>query len=74
MVAHAAQEPTPPEPTAGVALLPLFALALVAAVIAIGLVIAYPGALTLVIAMTAVLGLTIGIVALLGRLIGPEQH
>ena len=72
MVAHTTQEHTPPEPTAGAALLPLFALALVAAVIAIGLVIAYPGAVTLVVAMTAVLGLTVGIVTVLGRLIGPD--
>jgi hypothetical protein len=74
MAAHATPEHTTPEPTAGVALLPTFALAIVAAVIAIGFVIASPSLVTLVIAMAAVLGFAVGIVVLLGRLIGPEQH
>ena len=53
---------------------PIFALAIVAAVIAIAFVIAYPGVVTLLIAMSAVLGFTVGIDLLLARLIGPEHH
>ena len=73
MAAHTTPETTQ-EPIAGPALLPIFALALIAAVIAIGVVIAYPGVVTLVIAMTAVLGFTVGIVLLLSHLIGPEDQ
>ena len=60
------------EPTVGAALLPIFAAALIVAVVVIGLVIAYPGTVLLVIAVATVIGFAAGIVALLARLIGPE--
>ena len=72
MTAHV--EHNSPEPTAGSALLPVFALAVVIATIAIGLVIAAPSAVTLVLALASVIGFATGIVALLSRLIGPDER
>jgi hypothetical protein len=63
-----------PKPTAGSALLPVFALAVVIATVAIGFVIAAPSTVTLVIALASVIGFAALIVAVLSRLIGPEEH
>jgi hypothetical protein len=63
-----------PEPTAGTALLPIFAIAVVVATIAICAVVAAPSTLALLIALSTVIGLAVGIVALLSRLIGPQDH
>jgi hypothetical protein len=56
------------------ALLPLFALAVVIATVAISAVVAAPTTFTLVLALSTVIGFAAAIVILLGRLIGPEQH
>jgi hypothetical protein len=56
------------------ALLPIFALAVVVATVAISAVVAAPGTFTLILALSTVVGFAAGLVALLGRLIGPEQH
>jgi hypothetical protein len=56
------------------ALLPIFALAVVIATVAISAVVAAPGTFTLILALTTVIGFAGGLVVLLGRLIGPEQH
>ena len=56
------------------ALLPIFALAVVIATVAISAVVAAPGTFTLVLALSTVIGFAAGLVVLLGRLIGPEQH
>ena len=63
-----------PESTAGAALLPIFAIAVVVATIAICAVVAAPGTVTLIVALGAVIAFGAGIVALLSRLIGPEDH
>ena len=63
-----------PEADAGAGLLPIFAVAVIAATIAICAVVAAPGTITLVVALASVIGFGAGIVALLSRLIGPEQH
>jgi hypothetical protein len=63
-----------PEPTAGAALLPIFAIAVVVATIAICFVVAVPSTVTLIVALASVIGFGAGIVALLSRLIGPEDH
>jgi hypothetical protein len=62
------------EPATGAGLLPIFAIAVVAATVAICAVVAVPGTITLIVAMAAVIGFGTGIVALLSRLIGPEDH
>jgi hypothetical protein len=72
MAAHADHHA--PKPTTGSALLPVFALAVVIATIAIGFVIAVPSAVTLVIALASVIGFAAGIVAVLSRLIGPDEY
>jgi hypothetical protein len=56
------------------ALLPIFALAVVVATVAISAVVASPTTFTLVLALSTVIGFAAGLVALLSRLIGPEQH
>ncbi len=63
-----------PESAAGAGLLPVFALAVVLATVAICAVVAAPGTITLIAALAAVIGFGTGIVALLSRLIGPEDH
>jgi len=73
MAAHADRHHTP-EPSAGVALMPIVAIAVVVATIAICAVVAAPGTVTLVIALSTVIGFAAGIVVLLNRLIGPEDH
>jgi hypothetical protein len=62
------------EPTTGAGLLPIFAIAVVVATVAICAVVAAPGTVTLVVALGSVIGLGAGIVALLSRLIGPDEH
>jgi len=74
MAAHAPVAEDRPEPAVGAILLPLFAVALIVAVVVISLVIALPGMVTLIAAMATVIGFTAGIVVILGRLIGPEDH
>lgn len=56
------------------ALLPIFALAVVVATVAISAVVAAPTTFTLILALFTVIGFAAGLVALLGRLIGPDQH
>ena len=56
------------------ALLPIFALAVVVATVAISAVVAAPTTFTLILALSTVIGFAAGLVALLGRLIGPDQH
>jgi hypothetical protein len=72
MAAHADHHT--PEPTTGAGLLPIFAIAVVVATIAICAVVAAPGTVTLVVALGSVIGFGAGIVAMLSRLIGPEDH
>ena len=66
--------PTTRSRHAGAGLLPVFAIAVVVATIAISAVVAAPGTITLIVALACVIGFGAGIVALLSRLIGPEQH
>jgi hypothetical protein len=63
-----------PEPTAGAALRPIFAVAVIVATVAICAVVAAPGTITLIVALGSVMAFGAGIVLLLGRLIGPEDH
>ena len=63
-----------PEHTAGAALLPIFAIAVVVATIAISVVVAAPSTVALIVALSSVIGFAAGIVALLNRLIGPDEH
>ena len=72
MSAHADHQT--PEPTAGAALLPIFAIAVVVATIAISVVVAAPSNAALIVALSTVIAFAAGIVALLGRLIGPDEH
>ena len=72
MTAHVDEHTT--EPATGAGLLPIFAIAVVVATIAICAVVAAPGTVTLIVALAAVIGFGAGIVALLSRLIGPEDH
>ena len=72
MAAHVDEHTS--EPATGAGLLPIFALAVVVATIAICAVVAAPGTVTLIVALASVIGFGAGIVALLGRLIGPEEH
>ena len=69
MAAHTDQTPE-----SGAALLPIFALAVVVAMIAISIVVAAPSTLAVIVALAAVIGFGAGIVALLSRLIGPADH
>jgi hypothetical protein len=62
------------EPTSGAALLPLFALATVIAIVAICVVVAAPSTVALIVALATVIGFAAGIAVLLSRLIGPEEH
>jgi hypothetical protein len=73
MAAHAPDQPTH-EQTAGAGLLPLFALAVVLATVAISTVVAVPSMVTAIIALSTVIGFAAALVAMLGRLIGPEEH
>ena len=73
MAAHATDHHTS-EPTAGAALLPIFALATVIATIVIAVVVAYPSTLAMVIALGTVIVFASGLVAVLGRLIGPDEY
>jgi hypothetical protein len=63
-----------PESNAGAGLLPVFAIAVVVATIAISAVVAAPSTITLIVALASVIGFGAGIVALLSRLIGPDEH
>ena len=56
------------------ALLPIFALAVVVATVAISAVVAAPSTYTLILALSTVIGFAAGLVTLLSRLIGPELH
>jgi hypothetical protein len=73
MAAHAS-EPQTPESSTGAGLLPIFALAVVVAMVAISVVVVEPSTVTMIIALATVIGFAVGLVALLGRLIGPEDH
>ena len=70
----AAHTQNTPEPSSGAALLPIFAIAVVVATVAICAVVAAPSTITLIVALGSVIGFGAGIVALLSRLIGPEEH
>lgn len=72
MAAHT--DPRAPEATAGAALLPVFAIAVVVATVAICVVVAAPSTVAVLVALGAVIGFGAGIVALLSRLIGPEDY
>ena len=72
MAAHVDEHTS--ESATGAGLMPIFAIAVVVATIAICAVIAAPGTVTLIVALTSVVGFGAGIVALLGRLIGPDEH
>ena len=73
MAAHAS-EPHTHETSSGAGLLPIFALAVVVAMVAISLVVVEPSMVTLIVALATVIGFAVGLVALLGRLMGPEDH
>ena len=63
-----------PEPTTGAALLPIFAVATVIAIVAICVVVAAPSTAATIVALATVIGFAAGIAALLSHLIGPEEH
>jgi hypothetical protein len=63
-----------PEPTSGAALLPIFAIAVVIATVAICFVVAAPSTVAMIVALSTVIGFASGIVALLSRVIGPDEH
>jgi hypothetical protein len=71
MAAHADRHT--PEPTTGAALLPIFAIAVVIATVAICFVVAAPSTVALIVALSTVIGFAAGIVALLSRVIGPDE-
>jgi hypothetical protein len=71
MAAHTEQQA--PGPTTGAALLPIFAIAVIVATIAICFVIAAPSTAAVIVALASVIGFGAGIVALLSRLIGTED-
>ena len=73
MAAHVTDHDAP-EPAAGAALLPIFAIATVIAIGTICVVVAAPSVVATVVALATVIGFGAGIVALLGRLIGPYEH
>jgi hypothetical protein len=62
------------DPTSGAALLPIFAIATVIAIIAICVVVAAPSVIAMIVALATVIGFAAGIAALLSHLIGPEAH
>jgi hypothetical protein len=62
------------EPTSGAALLPIFAVATVIAIVFICIVVAVPSTIATIVALATVIGFAAGITAMLGRLIGPEGH
>jgi hypothetical protein len=72
MAAHADHHA--PEPTSGAALLPIFAIAVVIATVAICFVVAAPSTVAMIVALSTVIGFASGIVALLSRVIGPDEH
>jgi hypothetical protein len=72
--AHIDEDHESPDVSTGVALLPLFAFAVVVATIAICVVIAVPSVIALIVALGTVIAFAAGIVALLGRLIGRDDH
>jgi hypothetical protein len=63
-----------PEPSAGAALLPLFAIGVVLATIAIGVVVAAPSVVAVIVTLSAVIGFAAALVVVLSRLIGPGGH
>jgi len=62
------------EPIAGALLLPIFAIAVVIATVAICVVVAVPSWIAMFVALGTVIGFAGVIVALLGRVIGPDEH
>ena len=62
------------EPIAGALLLPIFAIAVVIATVAICVVVAAPSWIAMIVALATVIGFAGVIVALLGRVIGPDEH
>jgi hypothetical protein len=72
MAAHADHHDS--ETSSGAALLPIFAIAVVVAAVAICFVVAAPSTLALIVALGSVIGFGAGIVAMLSRLIGPDEH
>jgi hypothetical protein len=62
------------EPATGAALLPIFAIATIVAIVAICVAIAAPSMVATFVALFTVIGFAAGIVVLLSRLIGPEDH
>ena len=72
MAAHT--DPTPDPSSTGAALLPIFAIAVIVATIAICFVIAAPSTAALIVALVSVIAFGAGITALMSRLIGPEDH
>ena len=73
MTVHSTHLDTP-EPTSGAALLPIFAIATVIAIVAICVVVAAPSVIAMIVALATVIGFAAGIAALLSQLIGPEEH
>jgi hypothetical protein len=72
MAAHADHDV--PEPTSGAALLPIFAIATVVAIVVICVVVAAPSTAAVIVALATVIGFAAGIAAMLSRLIGPDGH
>ena len=64
----------PTDTEQGGALLPIFTVALLVAIVPIILVGLAPSVGTLALALGTIIAFTGGIIALLGRLIGPEEH
>ncbi len=62
------------EPVRGGALLPIFTVALLVAILPIVLVGVHPTVVTLVAALGTIIAFAIGLIALVGRMIGPDQH
>jgi len=62
------------EPVAGALLLPIFAIAVVIATVAICVVVAAPSWIAMIVALATVIGFAGVIVALLGRVIGPDEY
>jgi len=60
-----------PDPSRGIGLLPIFAVATVVATVAICVVVASPSTVAVIVALAVVIGFAAGLVALLSRLIGP---
>ncbi len=66
-------DPTDEAPSGG-ALLPIFTIAFLLAMIPIVAVVASSSVLALVIALAVIIAFTGGLIVLLGRMIGPEEH